>query len=265
MSVQEKNFLIVGAGNIGQVLAQRLVTVGVLPAQIAVCDADPARSINLAQRFGVIGLEKLPASECKADVIILATPPKAIVSVAGELAGGLRPGQVVISMAAAVPLDQIRKVLPEGVALARVLPNPPSMLGKGMNPVAFEAETPADVRSLVMELLAVLGQTVEVRDDQMNWCVGLAGAAMRSVLPVVVGMTQAGVEAGLTQSEARLVAAQILLGTASLALETDLSFEQIRALTPMQTLDEAQLAEVFLTAARAAREKASGMQQSLFA
>ena len=108
---------------------------------------------------------------------------------------------------------------------------------------------------MVEAILAALSQSLEVQADQMAWCVAMPGAAMRSVLPVLEGMTQAGVDAGLSPETARRVAGQVMLGTAALALQTDLSFDQIKSLTPMQTIDEAAVAEMFRAAARQTRDK----------
>jgi pyrroline-5-carboxylate reductase len=179
------------------------------------------------------------------------------------IADRLRPGQVVVSFAAAMPLARLEAIVPEGVAVARVMPNAPSLVGQGMNPVAFGRTITPEARALIEAVLATLGDTIEVRDEQMNWCVGLTGAAMRSVLPVLEGMTQAGLEAGLAAAEARRVAAQVMLGTAALVLETGLSFEEIKALTPMQTVDKTRLSQLFLEAAQGAKAKVDRLQQKL--
>jgi pyrroline-5-carboxylate reductase len=97
----------------------------------------------------------------------------------------------------------------------------------------------------------------------MNWCVGLTGAAMRSLLPALEGMTGAGIEAGLNPADSRKIAAQVTLGTAALVQQTDLSFEQIKALTPMQTVDETELIQIFQSAAHQAQAKVSKFQKKL--
>jgi pyrroline-5-carboxylate reductase len=133
-----------------------------------------------------------------------------------------------------------------------------------MNPVAYGQRVTPEGRALAEAILAFLGETIEVGDELMNWCVGLSGAAMRSLMPALEGMTQAGVEASLPEKDARRVAAQVMLGTAALALQTDLSFDEIKALTPMQTVDEAMLFKLFLEAARAVREKMAGAQSKIW-
>jgi pyrroline-5-carboxylate reductase len=264
LMLQDKKFYIIGMGNIGKVLTQRLLAVGVPAEHILVCDSDTNRSVEAAVQFGVKQVEPSGMSVSEADMILLAIPPTRTLPELCGLNGKLRAGQVVISMAGSVPLERLRSAITlKEVTVVRMLPNPPSMLGQGMNPVAYGANTSADVRSFVEEFLGALGKTVVVRDDQMTWCVGLAGAAMRSVLPVLEGMTQAGIEAGLSPSDARRVAAQIMLGTATLVLETELSIEQIKALTPMETVDEKVVARLFLEAARAAKEKVDKSQAQL--
>jgi len=87
---------------------------------------------------------------------------------------------------------------------------------------------------------------------------------MRSVLPVLEGMTRAGVEAGFSDADSRRMAAQVMLGAAALALKIDLTFEQIKALTPMETVDEAALEQLFFNAAQAAQEKITSAQRKLW-
>jgi pyrroline-5-carboxylate reductase len=200
---------------------------------------------------------------CAADAILIASPPPTVADVLRAIAGRLHPGQVVISFAAAVPLSRLEALVPPGVAMARIMPTAPSLVGQGMNPVAYGVSTTPEARALIEAILAALGQSIEVQDGQMAWCVGLAGAAMRSVLPVLEGMAQAGVEAGLSPDAARRVAAQTMLGTAALALDTDLPFDQIKSLTPMQTVDEAAVADLFRSAARQARDKIDQLQSKL--
>jgi pyrroline-5-carboxylate reductase len=144
------------------------------------------------------------------------------------------------------------------------MPNAPSLVGQGMNPVAYSAGVTAEARALVEAILSTLGETLVVRDDQMNWCVGLTGAAMRSLLPVLEGMTRAGVKAGFSELESRRMAAQTMQGTAALTLKIDLTFEQIKALTPMETVDETAMAQLYYDAARAAQEKIVSAQRKLW-
>lgn len=261
--LQNKQIVVIGAGNIGRILLERLRFAGILPKNLAVCETDPSRQSTVVERYGVQTIFLTGTTACTADIFLLATPPPATLQVLEALASQLKPGQVVVSFAAAIPLTRLEALTPEGVAVARVMPNAPSLVGQGMNPVAFGASVTPEARALVEAVLAALGETIEVQDEQMNWCVGLTGAAMRSVLPVLEGMAQAGLEAGLPAETARRVAAQVMLGTATLVLCTGRSFDSLKSLTPMQTVDEARVAALFQDAARQAKEKVDRLQQKL--
>lgn len=259
----EKRIAIIGVGNIGRIWIKRLCETGFPPQSIFVYDADAARLEAIVKEFGVSTADLHDASIPRTDVLLIATSPKSVRLVLHTLADRLQPGQIVISLAAAVSLEYLEACVPAGVSIIRVMPNAPSLVGEGMNPVAYGKAVSRQARELVEVLLGIMGQTLEVQDNQMNWCVGLSGAAMRSLVPVLEGMTKAGMDAGLSASQARQIAAQVMLGTARLALQTDLTWEEIKALTPMQTVDEVKVAELFLDAARTARETIAGVQRKL--
>jgi pyrroline-5-carboxylate reductase len=262
-NVNELNYFIIGMGNIGKIMVQRLLEVGVTKNQIMVNDVDSTRVANVSGEFGVKALSLDGTEVSAADVIIVAASPKAVPEVLMTLDKNLHAGQVVISMAAAVPISHMRKMVSKPVSIVRILPNPPSLLGKGMNPVSFEPSENPDVKEMVNQLLVVMGDTIEVNDDLMAWSVGLTGAALRTILPVMDGMIRAGIEAGLSADESRRVAARIFNGVSALALETDMSMDQIHNLTPMQTLDEAAVSDLFLETARSTRQKVEATQASI--
>jgi len=265
MNLSEKHLAIIGAGNIGQILLERLRAAGVQADHLVVCDSDSNRVSAVAERFGIRSVTLADEGVCAADAILIAVSPKSVSDIIHTFANWVCPSQVVISFAAAVPLANIEAVLHPGTSVARIMPNAPSLVGQGMNPVAYGTAVTPEVRAMVEAILAALGESLVVRDDQMNWCVGMTGAAMRSLLPVLEGMNRAGVEAGFSEAESRRMAAQVMLGTAALVLKTELTFEHIKALTPMQTVDEAALAQLFFEAARTAKEKTDTLQRKLWA
>lgn len=84
---------VVGLGNIGRILVERMLAVGVAAVRVVVRDADPTREESFVRRFGV---RALPLEEAAgvADVVLLAVPPKVVMGVVRELGQRLHPGRL---------------------------------------------------------------------------------------------------------------------------------------------------------------------------
>lgn len=261
--LRSKRLAIIGVGNIGRILLERLILAGMPAAHLVICDSDETRAQKASRRFGPCIRALTDDAFYEVDAFLLASPPKSIISILRSLSPHLREGQVVVSFAAGISLQRLEAILPSGVSAVRVMPNTPSLVGLGMNPVAYSESTSPRAQTFVQSILRTLGQCIVADDSQMNWCVGLTGAAMRSLLPALEGMIQAGVEAGFTEKEARHMASRVMLGTAAMVATRDLSFDELKSLTPMETLDESAMREIFLEAARAAKVKMDCLQQKL--
>jgi pyrroline-5-carboxylate reductase len=166
--LHEQRFAVIGAGNIGRILIARLLAAGVEPGRLVICDNDAARGEAVAADYGVHAVALPDEAACTANLILLATPPKVVLDVVQAIAQSLRPGQVLVSFAALISLERLEGAVPPGVAVARVMPNAPSLVGTGMNPVVFGRSATPESSELVASLLAVLGDSLEVTDAQMN-------------------------------------------------------------------------------------------------
>jgi pyrroline-5-carboxylate reductase len=254
---------IVGVGNVGRILLARLMTSGVPPERLVICDADPTRAASAAKDWPVKIATLTDPEVCSAEVVLLAVPPKAVPDVLRKLTVRLHPGQLVVSFAATVPLSLLESLVPVGVSVARVMPNAPSLVGQGMNPVVYSDLMDPSWEEVIEAILATLGDWIEVDDGQMNWCVGLTGATMRTILPASEGLVRAAEMAGFPPQDARRLAAQALRGTAALLSETALPLEDIKNLTPMETVDEAALSQLIFEATRGAKERVDRLEMKI--
>jgi pyrroline-5-carboxylate reductase len=132
-----------------------------------------------------------------------------------------------------------------------------------MNPVCFSERTDQETRDLIFELLNCLGETLEIPDNLMNSAVGLSGAAIRSVLPTMEGMVRAGIDAGFSEEQSRILVSQSFLGVAALVKEGKLPIQELKKLTPMETLTEPLVDQIFYDATAGANEKINALQQKI--
>jgi len=262
-NLRDKRIAIVGVGLMGGLLLDRLLASETCPKeQIIACEPRPERQSEIKERHGVTVIaDNRPATE--ADVIILAVPPGEVLPVLKELAPLLRPGQLLLSVAAAVPLAVMEEVMGDRVAVVWALPNSPALIGQGVIPVVYGRAMTPETQALAEKLLACWGEAVEVPDEWMNLCVGLTAAGPTYIFPVIDALAEAGVQGGIPHDVALWLAASVVRGSGALVLETGLSPKVLMALTPLQTLREAETRVLFTEAVEIAHSKTNALQNKL--
>ncbi len=122
---------IIGAGVMGETLLSGLVRAGRRVDRLLVGEKRPDRAAELEERYGVAVVTNVEAAT-KADTLALVVKPQDMADVLAEIAPVLRPGQLVVSLAAGITTAFIESHVPEGVAVVRVMPNTPALVDEGM-------------------------------------------------------------------------------------------------------------------------------------
>jgi pyrroline-5-carboxylate reductase len=125
----------------------------------------------------------------------------------------------VVSIAAGVPVFEIEAVLPHSPVI-RVMPNTPVQVGAGA--VAFCRGTRAtdEHAALVRQVFEAGGICVEVTEAQLDAVTGLSGSGPAYACLIIEALADGGVRMGLPRAVAQQLAAQTLLGTAKLVMES---------------------------------------------
>lgn len=256
----------VGSGIMGGVLVRRLVTSGgVSPEQLICSDPDEAKLAPLRSELGVATTTQNAEAAAGAEVVMLLPPPPAIVPVLSEIAGSLKPGALVISFAPGAGLAKMRTVAPEGVFLARVMPNTPSLVGEAMNAYVCEAGMGAEAGARLEALLDVWGKSQEISEQDLNACCALLAVGPTYLLPLAGQLMASATEAGLDTTSARAAVAQLFTGVGALLAGTDRSAEDLTNMISMQPMDAEAACKVVADAYSAALGKLGEVQAKLSA
>lgn len=223
---------VIGAGNIGEALIAALVESGVSPSSIAASNRSEERSEHLAQRYGVATSSDNRATAEDADAIFLCVKPGQIAEVIQEIGGKIERkdgSAVLISMAAGVSLASIEESLPAaGMPVARVMPNTPMLVGKGVLAVSFGRFVDDEQRELVRNLLAAAGLVVEVDEHQMDAVTALSGSGPAYYFLLTEALVDAGVSLGLPRDLALTLATATAAGAGAM-LDGGANPAQLRA------------------------------------
>lgn len=253
---------LVGAGAMGGALLSGWLASGHAAGDILVVEPDAERAGQLAARHGVHVTG--PGEAATADVVVLAVKPHLVEAALDEMRPNLRPGAVVVSIAAGVMLERIERRLPEGVAAVRVMPNTPALVGEGMAGISPGSGATQEQVEQVRSLLDSVGRSVVVPEKSLDAVTALSGSGPAYLFYVAEAMVEAGVHQGLTRGEAAALVNQTFTGAAALLSRTDHSATQLREMVTspagttaaaLRVLDERGVRAAFLAAAEACAER----------
>ena len=178
------------------------------------------RATTLAEKYGIKVTTDNRAAVSGADIVLLCVKPQVLGDVVDEIKSELGENQLVISIAASVPTSYIEKRLPEGVPVIRAMPNTPSMVGVGMTAFCCGAGVKIADLEVARTLFATVGETVRVDEKHMDAVTGLSASGPAYIYMVLESLAEGGVKMGLPRDIAMKLAAQTVLGSAKMVLET---------------------------------------------
>jgi len=253
---------IIGAGVMGETLLSGLIRGGRDVADLLVGEKRPERAAELRERYGVRVVANTEAAG--ADTVVLVVKPQDMADVLAEIAPHLRPGQLLVSLAAGIPTRAIEKHIPDGVAVVRVMPNTPALVDQGMAAISPGSHCDAEHLARARDLLAATGKVVEVAEYHQDAVTAISGSGPAYIFYVVEAMIEAGVLLGLPRGMSTELVVQTLYGAATMLKETGehptVLREQVSSpagttIAALRQLDDHKVRAAFLTAMEAARNR----------
>ena len=211
---------VLGAGKIGEALLAGLLGAGRDAADLVLTERHPERAAELTALLGVRAVD-VPAAAEHAEIVVIAVKPQDIVPVLTALAPELRPGTLVVSLCAGIPLAVIEGALPPGTACVRVMPNTPMLVGEAMSAVSGGAHATDAQLAAVEEVLGAVGRVVRVPEAQQDAVTALSGSGPAYFFFLVEAMIDAGILLGLPRTVAADLIVQSAFGAARMLRESD--------------------------------------------
>lgn len=207
---------LVGAGVMGEALLAAALRGGLAPDDVLVAEPSPDRAAQVSATHGVRAGLSVAQVAAGADVLLVAIKPKDVPSALAEAAPHLRPGTVVVSVAAGLSTATLEAALPEGTPVVRVMPNTPAVVGMGAAGLCAGAHASEQHLALVERLLAPSGLVVRVGEADMDAVTAISGSGPAYVFYLVDALAEAGVLLGLTRAQSLALATATFRGAAEL-------------------------------------------------
>lgn len=212
----------IGVGAMGEALIAGMLRAGLLEAaDVFVADADEQRLQQVADKHGVTAGANTDVS-AQADIILIAVKPQFVPVVLQQIAGNIRPGTLVVSIAAGVPVAVLQQHLPAGTPVVRAMPNTPALVGAGATALAGGSDVTGGQLDVARRLFASVGTSTVVAESMLDAVTGLSGSGPAYGYLFIEALADGGVQAGLPRDVAMQLAAQTVLGAAQMVLQTGL-------------------------------------------
>lgn len=217
----DKKIGFIGCGNMGQAILEGMIASGqVLPGNIWVYTPSIDKVAAIREKFGINAAESAQQVAQVADIIFGAVKPNIMLKVMSEVNSSLNKESVVISIAAGVTLDTLATVLGHDRKIIRAMPNTPALVNAGMTSITPNSlVTPEDISDAI-NIFRTFGQAEVVSEALINAVVGVSGSAPAYVFMFIEAMADAAVLGGMPRQQAYRFAAQTLIGSAKMVMET---------------------------------------------
>ena len=260
-----------GAGRMATALARGFIRAGLVTAgEVIASDPSEAARASFTKEVGVKATASNPAVVQFAGVLVLAVKPDQVAAVLADIRGSFTAKHCLISIAAGVPLAKLEAGLGAGARLIRVMPNTPALVGASATGFALGKSALPEDGALAQKLFSAVGVAFQVKESLLDAVTGLSGSGPAYVYLFIEGLSDGGVAAGLPRDIATRLAAQTVLGSAKMVLETSLHPGVLKDMVTspggttvegLHELEKGGLRGTLISAVRAATEKSRKLGQ----
>ncbi|MDD5457968.1 MAG: pyrroline-5-carboxylate reductase [Phycisphaerae bacterium] len=209
----------IGAGNMAEALIRGIINSGLVkPADILISDLQTERLDELCAKYSVSRTENNGLLAGQVDTLILSVKPQNFSDVLKEIAIAIKEGTLLVSIAAGIKIKKITDSL-GNVAVVRVMPNTPALIGEGMSAL-FANKKAKEKLDGAQKIFDAVGKTVIVENEElMDAVTAVSGSGPAYFFLMAEEMIKAGIELGLTPQQAAELVLQTAKGAAMLAIE----------------------------------------------
>jgi|YNPNPStandDraft_1061719.scaffolds.fasta_scaffold02219_12 pyrroline-5-carboxylate reductase len=228
----------IGGGRIVRVILTGWQNARIPLNNLVVSDNNLAVLESLKQLFPEITTTTDNHTSAAQKIVFIALHPPALRTALPELINSWQTGAIVISLAPVITFQELTNLIPDSTRLVRMIPNAPSMIGKGYNPVAFSPAIRPEERSILDPLFSALGEYPEVSEPDLE-----AYAILTAMAPTYFWfqwqtLRELGINFGLNAAEVDRALVTMLSGSIELLFNSGLEAQKVMDIVPIKPLTE---------------------------
>ena len=261
----------IGAGNMGSAIMSGLIKQAIVPAKnIYVINHHIESTNKIVEKFSVNASASIEALVKASDIIIIGVKPKMVSDILKQAKLYITQEKIIVSVAAGVTLAALAETIGTDKKLVRVMPNMPALVNEGVSSITPNASITDDELKLVTHVFKSLGKAEVVSEDLIHAVVGVSGSSPAYVFMFIEALADAAVQGGMPRAQAYTFAAQAVLGSAKMVLETGLNPGALKdmicspggtTIDAVCVLEENGFRSAVIAGAKSASDKSKAMSQ----
>ncbi len=211
----------IGCGNMGSSIIEGILNAKYAPpAEVMIYDANTETMEKAKKRYGIAPAKSASELARTADIIMLCVKPNVLYSVIDAIKQDVNEEKLIISIAAGQSINSIEKSFGKQISLIRVMPNTPALVGEGMSALSPNSNVSEQALDKALALFKCCGRADIVPERLMDAVTAVSGSSPAYVFMLIEAMADAAVMGGMPRSQAYTFAAQAVMGSAKMVLET---------------------------------------------
>lgn len=212
---------IIGAGKMGEAIISGLIKTGMKAEdEILIGDIDDDRRAYITKRYGIRTTSSNSQVTAESGILILCVRPRDAKQILTEIRDSLTMDKLIISVIAGTPMKFIQDALERRVSLVRAMPNSPCAIGEGMTVLTSSEGTSENHLDQAKNIFGALGRTLFLGEELFDAVTGLSASGPAYVYLFIEALAEGGLKMGIPKNDALILAAQTVLGSARMVLET---------------------------------------------
>ena len=259
----------IGCGNMATAMIKGIMDSKKVMAEEIIASAKSVRTKEkIKSELGICVAQKNVDVVKNADVIFLAVKPVFYEEVICEVRDAVRDDQIIVTIAPGKTLEWLREKFKKDVKIIRTMPNTPAMVKEGMLGLCKNELVTSEEMELICNLCESFGKAEEVPERLMDVVVGVSGSSPAYVFMFIEALADAAVADGMPRAQAYRFAAQSVLGSAKMVLETGMHPAALKdmvcspggtTIEAVRVLEEKGMRSAVFEAAKACVKKAKEM------
>ncbi|MGM0379733.1 MAG: pyrroline-5-carboxylate reductase [Bacillota bacterium] len=219
----DKKIGFIGSGNMGTAMIKGILSSEIIDSKnIYVNDIHKEKLDNLEENLGVKTTLNVKDLVKSVDILVLSVKPNIYKKVLLDIKDSLKKDMLIVTIAAGISIEFVENLIGDDKKIIRTMPNTPALVNEGMAAICPNKNIEKDELNQVKSIFESFGKAEVVKESLIDSVIGVSGSSPAYVFKFIEAMADGAVLGGMPREKAYKFAAQAVLGSAKMVLETDM-------------------------------------------